>query len=90
MSDTSFGLVNVVLHSLDTLIKAKYGVKTDAVIQSRIQRLSAQYQSLGSAVRTPIDYAVPVTRLAYVFSYVAAHSSYVRTLLLETEDSANF
>lgn len=83
--DTSFKLVKSVLEDLDGLISKKHGIDATKQIQNRLQTLSSEYTSLTSAIRNPIDYTDPVTRFAYVFSYVAAHSSYVKQKLLSCQ-----
>lgn len=79
--DTSFKLVKSVLDDLDQLINKKHGTDATEKVQSRLNTLSKEYTSLTSEIRNPIDYADPVTRFAYVFSYVGAHSSYVKQRL---------
>lgn len=80
--DTSFKLVKTVLEDLDKLITKIHGPKGTALIQDKLNSLAQEYRTLTSAIRNPIDYKDPVTRFAYVFSYVAAHSSYVKQKLL--------
>lgn len=82
MSDTSFKLVKLVLDDLISLINKKHGANAEKFIEARIKTLSGEYSNLLSDSREPVDYADPVTRFAYVFSYVAAHSSYVKQRLL--------
>lgn len=84
--DTSFKLVKSVLEDLDGLISKKHGTDATKQIQNRLQTLSSEYTSLTSAIRNPVDYTDPVTRFAYVFSYVAAHSSYVKQKLLSCQE----
>lgn len=84
--DTSFKLVKSVLDDLDQLINKKYGADAAAIVQSRLKTLSNEYTSLTSPIRNPVDYADPVTRFAYVFSYVGAHSSYVKQRLTSCKE----
>jgi Putative SAM-dependent methyltransferase len=83
--DTSFKLVKSVLDDLYKLISVKHGENATKVIKDRLRTLSGEYTTLTSPIRIPIDYADPVTRFAYVFTYVAAHSSYVKQRLLSCE-----
>lgn len=83
--DTSFKLVKSVLDDLDSLIKKIHGPDATEQVQKRLNTLSGEYKNLTSTLRNPVDYADPVTRFAYVFSYVAAHSSYVKQRLLSSE-----
>ncbi|BEU96218.1 hypothetical protein ACDW_19230 [Acidovorax sp. DW039] len=84
--NTSFKLVKSVLDDLDGIISKKYGSDATKIIQNRLQTLSGEYNALTSTLRNPIDYADPVTRFAYVFSYVGAHSSYIKQHLVSCED----
>lgn len=80
--DTSFKLVKSVLDDLNSLIAKMHGNDANTQIQKRLSTLSGEYTNLTSAIRNPIDYADPVTRFAYVYSYVGAHSSYIKQRLL--------
>lgn len=84
--NTSFKLVKSVLDDLDRLITKRHGVDATAKVQSRLKTLSNEYTSLTSAIRNPVDYSDPVTRFAYVFSYVGAHSSYIKQRLVSCKD----
>ncbi len=84
--DTSFKLVKSVLDDLNGLVTKKHGANATGQIKSRLQTLSGEYVNLTSTLRVPVDYADPVTRFAYVYSYVAAHSSYVKQRLLNCEE----
>ena len=84
--DTSFKLVKTVLDDLYGLIIKKLGASGTDQIKKRLNTLSGEYENLTSALRVPVDYADPVTRFAYVYSYVAAHSAYVKQRLLNCEE----
>lgn len=86
MMDTAFQLVKTVLDDLHGLITKKHGSKATDQIKSRIQTLSGEYGNLTSVLRVPVDYEDPVTRFAYVYSYVAAHSAYVKQRLLSCNE----
>jgi hypothetical protein len=86
MTDTSFKLVKMVLDDLYGLIEKKHKTSADAKIRERLKSLSNEYTGLADGTRTPIDYSDPVTRFAYVYSYVAAHSAYVKLKLLGCDE----
>lgn len=81
---TSFQLVKKALDRLFALVKEDHGAKTDALLKEEIA--TDRYGNLLDPKRKPIDYSNPATRFAYVYSYVAAHSSYVRGLLRQSDD----
>ena len=80
--DTSFKLVKSVLDDLYVLVTKIHGTDATNQIQKRIVALSSEYTNLTASVRNPIDYSDPVTRFAYVFSYVSVHSSFIKQRLL--------
>jgi Putative SAM-dependent methyltransferase len=89
MVDTSFKLVKAVLDDLIALIHKKHPLDADDQIKKRIGTLSGEYKNLTSPAREPVDYSDPLTRFAYVYSYVAAHSAYVKQKLLVCKELAD-
>ena len=81
--NTSFHLVKKALDRLYELVKEDHGAKTDKFLEAKIA--ANNYGDLTSKTRKPNDYSDPAARLAYVYSYVAAHSSYVRGLLRSSD-----
>ncbi len=51
----------------------------DALIQDKIHYLRNQYRNLLSGIS--IDYSDPATRFAYIYTYTAAHASYVAEII---------
>jgi hypothetical protein len=79
---TNFELVKLALDELHTII-ARTEADPTAAIRTQCERLTASYSDLTAENRAPLDYSSAAVRFAYVYTYVAAHASWVYELLLE-------
>jgi len=86
MGDTGFELVKGTLTDLFVQIQSAHGAGAVGVIQKELISLSAQYSNLTATNRKPLDYSDPVTRFAYVYAYVAAHSNWIQSFVSNVEE----
>lgn len=81
---TNFELVKIALDELFAVVDATTFDAQDELIAACTE-LSRKYASLTDARRTPVDYASPVSRFAYLYTYTASHASWVAEVLSETD-----
>lgn len=85
MAGTNFELVKEALDELfGVVISACGGQDPKQVILAELDRLSESYRNLEDENRSAVDYSSPISRFAYLYTYVAAHSFWVYQLLTTT------
>ncbi len=85
---TLFELVKLAIDELyETAIPTYGGQKAlDAEIRRELKSLSRAYGQLTQGAGTAISFEQPATRIAYVYSYVAAHADYIYSALRDLSD----
>ncbi|MGN6235923.1 hypothetical protein [Dyella sp.] len=84
---TNFELVNLVLNQLRVDVEKVHGEKTIDVVKSKFNQLSSGYDRLTDPSFPPVDYSLPETRFAYVYTYVASHADWMYQILNLTADA---
>lgn len=83
---TLFELVKATLDELYNQGCEEHGSDIDEVVLEKIKYLSKNYGNLTGEYREPLEYRDTATRIAYVYSYVAAHADYVVQILEKARD----
>ena len=84
---TFFELVKIVLDRLCPEYTKEFDCSDlNKKIAKEIRRLSSRYTRLGKQSGVSIDYRDPITRMAYLYMYVASHSDYLVQILGEFAD----
>jgi hypothetical protein len=79
---TNFELVKLALDEAYKVVEKVSGSKVKEALDAGFANL--RYENLLDPRRPPVDYSSAATRFAYVYTYVAAHGSWVSELLLNT------
>jgi hypothetical protein len=83
----AFQLIKTIFDEIYDQIPAASDEQKDAQIQQALRFLSQQYLNLlGGTPTYKIDYASPVTRLAYLYRYVTSHANLVHCLIRKTTE----
>lgn len=83
-ASSNFELVKGALDDLFRVVETLCPKDQKTPLLAELGRLSASYRTLTAPSRPAIDYSSPLTRFAYVYTYVAAHSSWVYNLLINS------
>ena len=78
---TIFELVRIALDELYEEGRDEHGRELDEIVTGRLTYLSRNYAKLTNPAREPVDYRDTATRLAYIYTYVAAHADYLVQVL---------
>jgi hypothetical protein len=81
---SNFELVKGALDDLFRVVETLCPKDQKTPLLVELAKLSASYKTLTAPNRPAIDYSSPLTRFAYVYTYVAAHSSWVYNLLIHS------
>lgn len=78
---TIFELVRIALDDLYEEGRDEHGDELDGIVIQRLNYLSRNYAQLTNPNREPVNYRDTSTRLAYIYTYVAAHADYLVQVL---------